>query len=132
MDAASHPLHGLRVLIVEDEPLVSMLIEEFLREIGCEVACSASRIPKAIRGLETASIDAAVLDLNVAGASTMALAETLDQRGIPFIFASGYGVQGVDSRWHTRPMLQKPFTAGELRSALLAALSERRVASQQN
>ena len=134
MKAASQSLDGLRVLIVEDEPLVAMLIEEFVREIGCEVACLASRIAKAIKGLETVSIDAAVLDLNVAGASTLELAEMLDQRGIPFVFASGYGAQGVDLRWRARPVLQKPFTAGELRVALLAALDEKksRLVSQQN
>ena len=126
MDAASHPLHGLRVLLVEDERLVAMLIEEFIRELGCELACSANRIVKAIKCLETTSIDAAILDLNVAGVSTLALAEMLDQRGIPLVFASGYGAQGVDGRWRTRPVLQKPFTAGELCLALLAALDEKK------
>ena len=122
MNAAVNPLNGLRVLIVEDETLVAMLIEEFLLELGCEVALSASRVAKAMRGLHTCDIDVAVLDVNVAGESVSQLVETLVQRGIPFIFASGYGARGIDPRWALSPVLQKPFTGTDLRSALLASL----------
>lgn len=99
-----------------------MLVEDFLRELGCEVACHASRIAKAVKAMETTAIDAAVLDVNVAGESATALAGMLDERGVPFVFASGYGARGVDDRWRARPVLQKPFTATNLRDALLAAL----------
>jgi len=122
VNAAVNPLNGLRVLIVEDETLVAMLIEEFLLELGCEVALSASRVAKAMRGLHTCDIDVAVLDVNVAGESVSQLVETLVQRGIPFIFASGYGARGIDPRWALSPVLQKPFTGTDLRSALLASL----------
>ncbi len=125
MNAAADPLCGLRVLIVEDETLVAMLIEEYLLELGCEVAFSASRVAKAIKGLQTCPVDVAVLDVNVAGESIARLAETLDERGIPFIFASGYGARGIDARWSGSPVLQKPFTGGDLRSALLALLEKR-------
>jgi CheY-like chemotaxis protein len=116
------PLNGLRVLIVEDETLVAMLIEEYLLELGCEVAFSASRVGKAMRGLQSCGIDVAVLDVNVAGESISPLVETLVQRGIPFIFASGYGVRGVDPRWSRSPVLQKPFTGADLQAALIASL----------
>lgn len=122
MSAAITSLHGLRVLIVEDETLVAMLIEDFLLDLGCEVAISASRVAKALRGLQTCGIDVAILDVNVAGESISQLVETLVQRGIPFIFASGYGARGVDPRWSGRPVLQKPFTGADLRAALLACL----------
>ena len=122
MNAAVNPLKGLRVLIVEDETLVAMLIEEFLLELGCEIAFSASRVAKAMRGLQTCGIDVAVLDVNVAGESVSQLVETLVQRGIPFIFASGYGARGVDPRWAFSAVLQKPFTGTDLRAALLASL----------
>ena len=122
MNAAVDPLHGLRVLIVEDEPLVAMLIEEYLLELGCEVAFSASRVAKAMRDLQTCGIDVAVLDVNVAGESISQLVEMLVQRGIPFLFASGYGARGVDPRWSHSPVLQKPFTGADLRAALLASL----------
>ncbi len=122
----NNPLHGLRVLIVEDETLVAMLVEEYLLELGCEVAFSASRVAKAIKSLQICGIDAAVLDLNVAGESILPLVEALHQRDIPFIFASGYGARGVDARWSGRPVLQKPFTEADLQAALLTSLGNSR------
>lgn len=121
-NSESEALRGLRVLVVEDETLVAMLIEEYLVEFGCAVACSARRVAKGLQSLEDAEIDAAVLDVNVAGESVSPIAEVLDKRNIPFIFASGYGARGVEPRWTGRPVLQKPFSARELRLALLACL----------
>ena len=123
MNVDADPLHGLRVLIVEDETLVAMLIEEYLLEMGCEVALSASRVAKAMKGLQTRRVDAAVLDVNVAGESIGELVEDLCQRHIPFIFASGYGARGVDAKWSGNPVLQKPFTGADLRTALLTSLA---------
>jgi len=119
---ANDPLHGLRVLVVEDESLVAMLIEEYLAEFGCIVAVSARRVDKGLESLKDLDIGAAVLDVNVAGESVSPIAEVLDGRNIPFIFASGYGARGVEARWTGRPVLQKPFTSNDLRSALLACL----------
>ncbi len=116
------PLQGLRVLVVEDETLVAMLIEEYLAEFGCVVALSARRVEKGLEGLQNLDVGAAVLDVNVAGESVSPIAELLSKRNVPFIFASGYGAKGVEARWIGRPVLQKPFAAGELRSALLASL----------
>ncbi len=124
MSANADPLHGLHVLIVEDETLVAMLIEEYLIEMGCEVALSASRVAKALKGLQTRRVDAAVLDVNVAGESISELVADLHQRRIPFIFASGYGARGVDARWASNPVLQKPFSGADLRKALLASLEK--------
>jgi len=112
----------LRVFVVEDETLVAMLIEEYLVEFGCAIAFSARRVGKGLQSLKDLEVDAAVLDVNVAGESVSPIAELLDQRNIPFIFASGYGARGVEPRWTGRPVLQKPFSARELRLALLACL----------
>ena len=116
------PLQGLRVLVVEDESLVAMLIEEYLAEFGCIVASSARRVDKGLESIKDLDIGAAVLDVNVAGESVSPIAELLEERHIPFIFASGYGARGVEARWAGRPVLQKPFTSNDLRSALLASL----------
>ncbi|MGO8953709.1 MAG: response regulator [Rhodomicrobium sp.] len=116
------PLQGLRVLVVEDESLVAMLIEEYLAEFGCIVAFSARRVDKGLECLTSLDIGAAVLDVNVAGESVSPIAEVLEGRNIPFIFASGYGARGVEARWTGRAVLQKPFTSNDLRSALLACL----------
>ena len=120
---AENRLPGLRVLIVEDETLVAMLLEEYLSELGCEVAASVRRVGKGLESLERCEIDAAVLDVNVAGESVYPVAEALERRGIPFVFASGYGAKGVDGNWTERPMLQKPFGPQDLKAALLVSLA---------
>ena len=120
--ATENLLQGLRVLVVEDESLVAMLIEEYLIDLGCVVAGSARRVAKGLETVSQCEIDTAVLDVNVAGESVSPVAELLDKRGIPFIFASGYGAKGVEARWADRPVLQKPFSPDDLRLALLASL----------
>ncbi len=118
----AEPLQGLRVLVVEDETLVAMLIEEYLADFGCVVAGSVRRVAKGLQVLKDLEVDAAVLDLNVAGESVSPIADVLGQRNVPFIFASGYGIKGVEERWAGRPVLQKPFSAKELHAALLACV----------
>jgi DNA-binding response OmpR family regulator len=118
------PLQGLRVLVVEDEALVAMLIEQYLIEFGCVVACSVRSISNGLESLGESRVGAAVLDVNVGGESVSPIAQALEEREIPFIFASGYGARGVDPRWTNRPVLEKPFAAQELRAALLASLNQ--------
>jgi len=117
------PLQGLRVLLVEDETLVAMLVEEYLSELGCVVAASARRVHRALETLAKVEVDAAILDLNVAGEDVAPVADLLESRRVPFILASGYDQAGMSaSRWASNPILQKPFTLAELRQALLSAL----------
>ncbi len=73
--------------------------------------------------IKSEECDAAILDVNIAGESVAPLAEVLAEKAVPFIFATGYGLQGVDQKWAHHPLLQKPFTAKELQVALLAALA---------
>jgi DNA-binding response OmpR family regulator len=119
------PLQGLRVLVVEDEALVAMLIEEYLTEFGCVVACSARRVSNGLESIRESRFGAAVLDVNVAGESVSPIAEALEKEKIPFVFASGYGARGIEARWSGRPVLEKPFAAQDLRLALLASLKQR-------
>jgi DNA-binding response OmpR family regulator len=115
-------LQGLRVLVVEDETLVAMLVEEYLADLGCIIVYSGRRISSTLHALKNLEVGAAVLDVNVAGESIAAVAEILEQRKVPFLFASGYGAKGIDDRWAGRPVLQKPFSAKELEAALLACV----------
>jgi len=115
-------LSGLRVLIVEDETLVAMLVEEYLSELGCIVAGSVRRVDKALERIDAGGFDAAVLDQNVAGDDVTPVAEALDALKIPFVFASGYGGNGLKEKWADRPVIQKPFTSSELKKALLQAI----------
>jgi CheY-like chemotaxis protein len=111
----------LRILIVEDEMLVAMNIEDMLLDLGHEVAGIASRLAPALSLAGEASIDAAMLDVNLAGENSFPVADLLAARGIPFVFATGYGVQGIEERYRGRPLLQKPFRASDL-GPILAAL----------
>jgi CheY-like chemotaxis protein len=108
----------LRILIVEDEMLVAMNIEDMLLDLGHEVAGIASRLAPAVALAKEAEIDAAVLDVNLAGETSFPVAEVLDGRGIPFLFATGYGLQGIEERYRSRTVIQKPFRMNDLGQAL--------------
>jgi CheY-like chemotaxis protein len=107
-----------RVLIVEDESLVAMLIEDMLGDLGYEVAALVARVDQAVQMARTIEADYAILDLNLNGQRTDAVAEILRARGIRFIFATGYGVAGVSAEWRDVPVVQKPFQLEELSAAL--------------
>ena len=114
--AEENSLQGLRVLVVEDETLVAMLLEDMLADHGCEVTATASRIAQALEliGDTNLAIDVAILDVNLAGESSFPLAEALTGRGVPFVFATGYGSGGLPDAWRDRPTLQKPFSHDEV------------------
>jgi CheY-like chemotaxis protein len=114
-------LSGKRVLVVEDESLVSMLIEEFLEDIGCTVAGVAGRIEEAARLAESLAVDLAVLDVNLDGTPSYRVAETLGRRGIPFVLATGYGGGALPAALQAAHVLTKPFTRDQLEAALAAA-----------
>ncbi|RYD46101.1 MAG: response regulator, partial [Sphingomonadales bacterium] len=83
-------LAGLRVLIVEDEPVVAMCLEDILEELGCVTVGPANRLSEGL-ALAEGPLDAAILDINLAGERSNAIAQRLHDRSIPFAFASGYG-----------------------------------------
>jgi len=111
-------LTGLRVLVVEDEMMVSMLIEDMLAELGCEVVGPASRLEEAMRLAHEANLDCAVLDVNLGGRPIFPLADLLRERGAPFAFATGYGDAGLREVDRGSPVLQKPFREGDLARVL--------------
>jgi len=113
---------NLRVLIVEDESLVAMMIEDVLIDLGHEIAGVAGRLNEALRLVTELDIDFAVLDLNLNGERTDPVAAALRSRGVPFVFATGYGVAGVTEDWSGVPVVQKPFQAHELLAAIDTAL----------
>ncbi len=114
-------LNGLRVLVVEDEAAISLLLEDMLLDFGCEVIGPAARLSAALEMVETEAPDLAILDVNVAGEPIYPVAEALHRRGIPFVFSTGYGSAGIKDAFRERPVLQKPFAQHDLRQKLLAA-----------
>ena len=107
------------ILIVEDEPLIAMMLEDFLEVLERGVAGVADTCATALATIAGGGVDAAILDVNLRGGEkSTAVAEALAERGVPFIFATGGGDEGVDERFRDRPRLQKPFTMDGVAKAL--------------
>ena len=115
------PLAGRRVLLVEDESLVAMLAEDMLMDLGCDVAV-AMRLNKALDLARSEDFDLAVLDVNLGDARSYPVADLLFERGTPFLFATGYGQQGLEGTYRGVPVLQKPYQAAPLEQLLLRLL----------
>jgi CheY-like chemotaxis protein len=116
-------LKGLRVFVVEDESMVSMLIEDMLADLGCEVTGTAAHLDDAVNQLTRIAVDAVVLDVNLGGTQTDTVAELLAGRNIPFVAATGYGTANLPQAFKSAPAVQKPFQQRELEAALSAALT---------
>lgn len=123
-DSAS-PFTGVRVLLVEDEGAISLLLESLLESLGCRIVGPASSLADAVRFAADADFDVGLLDVNIGGQRVYPVAERLIERGIPFVFSTGYGTEGLDRRWHTAPVLVKPFTARQLETSLRRTLKDR-------
>jgi len=111
-------LAGLRVLVVEDEMMVSMLIEDMLTDLGCAIVGPASRLDEAMELARATELDCAVLDVNLGGQPIFPVADLLRERGRPFAFATGYGDAGLRDQDRGAPVLQKPFREGDLARVL--------------
>lgn len=102
-----------------------MLIEDMLIELGFEIVGPALRLDRALRVAQRADFDLGVLDVNLANERSFPVAHVLRTRGIPFIFATGYGSPGLDLEFKGAITLQKPFDANQLKRAIAATLSSR-------
>ena len=118
-------LTGCRVLVVEDEALVSMLLEDMLEDLGCEVLGPLMRVSDALEFVADpdSRIELAILDVNLAGERSFVVAEALRAQNTPFVLSTGYDDAGIDESWRDGPILRKPFLANQLESALRAALA---------
>ena len=114
---------GLKVLVVEDETLVCMMIEDMLLDLGCTLIGPASDFEKALALAGEALIDVAILDVNLDGIRSEPVADRLSARGVPLVFATGYGRDGISERYQNAPVLKKPFTEREMRRALAEVLA---------
>ena len=110
------------VFLVEDEVMIRMMVSDMLEELGYTVAAEAGEIGEALRLAETTYFDLAILDVNVNGKVISPVAEAIQLRDIPFVFATGYGAQGVPEKFRNRPTLQKPFQIETLARTIEATL----------
>jgi CheY-like chemotaxis protein len=111
-----------RVLVVEDELMIRMLLEDMLGELGYTVTAEAARIDEALEATKTAEFDLAILDVNLDGQPISPVADALVARGTPFVFATGYGERGLPEPYRDRPTLKKPFQMEGLKQMLESAL----------
>lgn len=114
-------LQGKRVFVAEDEPLIALMLEDMLTDMGCEPVGRVASVVKGIKHIEATDIDVAILDLNLNGESSMPIAEALAERKIPYIFATGEGARAGD--YGDAPMIEKPYTIADVEQALAAALT---------
>lgn len=109
---------ALRVLVVEDEMMIALMLEDMLLDLGHDVVGLAMRLPQALALARSAEIDLAILDVNLDGRMSFPVAAVLAERGVPFFFASGYGPDGVEPPFEDRLTIRKPFEAKDLRGAI--------------
>jgi CheY-like chemotaxis protein len=107
-----------RILLVEDEFLIRMLLEDMLEELGYAVAGVAGRLDEATELAKSGAFELAILDVNLDGEDVFPVADILASRGVPFVFVTGYGGRGVPEPYCSRPTLQKPFQIDDLRKTL--------------
>jgi PAS domain S-box-containing protein len=114
--AASRGLPGQRIMIVEDEALVAMILEDQLEELGISIVATCASVPEAMRAIEKSAPEAAILDVNLGGQLVYPVADRLIDRGIPFVFVTGYGRESVDQRYSFVKVLEKPVERQALES----------------
>jgi DNA-binding response OmpR family regulator len=111
------------ILIVEDEPLIAMMLEDFLLSLGHEVRATCDTVGEALKAVQNADFDVAILDVNLKGESVWPVAAELRDREIPFILASGGHVDPPPAEFKNVPMIDKPYTIDRVTPALEAALA---------
>jgi CheY-like chemotaxis protein len=112
-----------RVLVVEDEYLIRMLLEDMLSELGYELAAAVDGIAEASELAANGDFDVAILDVNLNGVEIYPVADILARRGLPFVFVTGYGEASLTENYRSRPALQKPFQAEQLKAVLAGLLA---------
>jgi CheY-like chemotaxis protein len=116
-------LSGRRVLVVEDEMLVLLMIEDMLADLGCESVIAAASIKQALASIDAQTFDVAMLDMNLNGDKTYSVADALAARGVPFVFSTGYSAHSMRSGYGDQLVLKKPFRHRELGEILTRLLS---------
>jgi CheY-like chemotaxis protein len=116
-------LSGRRVLVIEDEMMVLMLIEDMLVDLGCESVTAAATVDQALALIDAQVFDAAMLDMNLNGNKGLDVADALAARGVPFVFSTGYSSLKMNDRHGDRPVLKKPFSYEDLVEVLTRLLS---------
>ncbi len=111
------------ILIVEDEPLISMMLEDFLESLGHTVAATCDTVRDALSAADRGGFDLAILDVNLKGENVWPVAIRLKEQGVPFVIASGGHVDPPPSEFESVPLIEKPYTVDRVTPAIEAALA---------
>ncbi|WP_293678657.1 response regulator [uncultured Phenylobacterium sp.] len=122
MSTRPSPLTGLRILVVDDEPLVALMIEDLLADLGCEVVGPVASVADALPLAQIAGLSGALLDVNLGDEVVYPVAEVLQRAGIPFAFVTGYAGLGVAPEFAGAPVLRKPLDIYRFEEQVVAAL----------
>ena len=109
---------GTKVMLLEDEAIIAFAVEDMLLDLGCVVVGPALRLDEGLKLATTADIDAAVLDVNINSQRSYPVAEALERRGVPFLFATGYDRDGLEWRGTVPDVIAKPYRRDQLEAAL--------------
>jgi DNA-binding NtrC family response regulator len=120
-ESAGLLLNGKTILIVEDEAIISFMLEDMMDELGATNIAHAATIAEALTAIDARRPQVAILDLNLGGELSYPVAERLESLVIPFLFTTGYG--RVEARWSSRGIVQKPFDIAAIEGALRKALA---------
>ncbi|MGH6747824.1 MAG: response regulator [Methyloceanibacter sp.] len=115
-----------RILVVDDEPLISMLVEGWLAELGCDVVGPARSVEEGLDLADDGQLDGAILDVNLAGENSYSVANALQEKGVPFAFATGDGSLDADSGFDDPILLAKPFNFDGVKAVLDKLLASSR------
>ena len=113
------------ILIVEDEPLIAMMLEDFIQSLGHRVSGNCDSVRAALEEIEKSDFDLAILDVNLKGESVWPVASALRGKGTPFVLATGGHVEPPPARHAGAPVLAKPYTIDAIEPALLAAAKQK-------
>jgi CheY-like chemotaxis protein len=119
-------LAGLRILVVEDSPVIAMATEDMLRDLGCEIVGPVGNLADATRFAQEEQFDAALIDINIRGWKAYSVADVLIERDIPFLLASGYANWDLPEHLKDRPRLHKPYGQETLQRDLQQLLDKAR------
>lgn len=111
------------ILIVEDEPLIAMMLEDFLESMGHTISGTCETLDQAMAEAERGGFDLAILDVNLKGESVWPVAAALRKKGTPFVLASGGHVEPPPAEFKNAPMIEKPFTIDRVTPIIEAALA---------
>jgi len=120
-DGAAEAIYGRRIMIVEDEALVAMILEDQLEELGLSIVATCANVADAMGAIDKNTPDAAILDVNLGGQLVYPVADRLIDRGIPFVFVTGYGRESIDRRYASIQVLEKPVERQALEDVFVKA-----------